>query len=248
VKSAKHCVEHKKDNEIDLTNRKRLCRVPNCDKRATYGKKRYQGEHCASHKEVNEFDINSIRCEGCGLFTVSKRPYLCEYCKPESAKRKKTKEMLVVKFFQEQEMKFIHNKSVGASCGSYRPDLLFDAGTHFVVVEVDENQHKNIASNDRYGNICERVRENNIFIALGLPTVFIRYNPDACRIDGTLIRVVTTKRLEKLLERVKYHMNTVPEEHMVAEFLFYDDYEKRTSEYKSVDATKLAEFQQQLGL
>ena len=41
-----------------------------------------------------------------------------------------------------------------------------------MVLECDENAHES------YNFECERIRENNICIDLGLPTVFLRYNPD----------------------------------------------------------------------
>jgi hypothetical protein len=39
-------------------------------------------------------------------------------------------------------------------------------------LEIDEHAHSS------YDKDCERIRENNISIQLGLPTIFIRYNPD----------------------------------------------------------------------
>ena len=246
IKKAKHCFEHKKDDEKCITNKK--CEYHNCDKRPIYGVKGQPPKHCSAHKNENEIDLNSIRCKDCKLFTVSVKPYKCSYCKDDSDKRKKTKEMKVIEYFKEQKMDFIHNKSVGSECGSYRPDLLFDAGTHFVVVEIDEEQHKLITYNNRYGNICERVRENNIFISLGLPTVFIRYNPDSYKIDGKKIKIYFKQRLSILNDRVNYYLKNIPEKHISAEFLFYDDYEKKTEEYQSIDVEKLIEFQKELGI
>ena len=56
-------------------------------------------------------------------------------------------------------------------CVRYRPDFVFDAGTHFVVLEVDENQHMS------YNCDCEQHRMINLSQAMGMPTVFVRYNP-----------------------------------------------------------------------
>jgi hypothetical protein len=246
IKKAIHCYEHKKDNEKCITRSK--CEYHKCDKRPIYGVKGQPPKHCSAHKNENEIDLNSIRCKDCGLFTVGKKPYKCSYCKDDSDKRKKTKEMKVVDYFKEQKMDFIHNKSVGAECGSYRPDLLFDTGTHFVVVEIDEEQHKSVTDNSRYGNICERVRENNIFIALGLPTVFIRYNPDSYKIDGKTIKMYSKQRLSILQNKVNYHLKNIPEKHISAEFLFYDDYDKKTEEYQSINVKQLIEFQRELGV
>jgi hypothetical protein len=59
----------------------------------------------------------------------------------------------------------------------YRPDFLFDCITHYLILEVDENQHK------LYEWFCEQIRMLNLCQALGSSrggkrTVFLRYNPD----------------------------------------------------------------------
>jgi hypothetical protein len=61
---------------------------------------------------------------------------------------------------------------MNSTCQTYYPDFLKDCGTFFLIIECDENAHSS------YPASCERIRENNIVFALGLPCVFIRYNPD----------------------------------------------------------------------
>ena len=168
------------------------------------------------HAEAGESDVNNRKCVSCNLFIVARSPWLCSYCNPSS--KKTTKEKTVVDFFHEQKMEFVHNKSIGVVCGNYRPDLLFDAITHFLVVEIDEDQHSSMTQDDRYGNICERIRENNIYIALGLPTVFLRYNPDSFKIEGKPLRLKKETRLRILLDRVQYHFSHVPEKPITVEF------------------------------
>jgi hypothetical protein len=107
--------------------------------------------------------------------------------------------MKVVSFLQNNNIKFIHNKSIGFECGNYRPDILIDCNTHFIVVEVDEHQH------DSYDSNCEMARMNNIYISLGLPVVFLRYNPDAFYYNEDIVKVKTTNRLNYLYERIKYY-------------------------------------------
>jgi hypothetical protein len=71
-------------------------------------------------------------------------------------------------------------REVGLNCdflrevldGGFRPDFVFNPPTHFVVVEVDDNQHKG------YSAEAERARMVAIGRRLGKPTVFVRYNPD----------------------------------------------------------------------
>lgn len=51
-----------------------------------------------------------------------------------------------------------------------KPDIVYDCGTHYVVVSCDEHSHPNYT--------CEHGRMHNVTQALGLPTYWIRYNPD----------------------------------------------------------------------
>jgi hypothetical protein len=112
----------------------------------------------------------------------------------------------------------IHDKPVGGECGKYRPDFLYDATTHFVVVEVDEDQHRS------YDPECERIRMINIVEAVGMRCVFVRYNPDTFKIDGKTIRVHEKKRHDLLLKTVRECV-TSPDANIV--YLYYDDAEVR---------------------
>lgn len=61
---------------------------------------------------------------------------------------------------------------------STAPDFLYNQPTHFIDLEVDENQHKTKPYE------CDRARMVEISQALGLKTIFIRYNPDPFVTDG----------------------------------------------------------------
>jgi hypothetical protein len=114
-------------------------------------------------------------CVSCRLFKVNnKTNYLCSYCNLQKPVRQKTKEIKLKKWIDENYKDFIYNKKVNmnSTCQTYYPDFLKDCGTFFLIIECDENAHKD------YPTECERIRENNIVFALGLPCVFIRYNPD----------------------------------------------------------------------
>ena len=63
----------------------------------------------------------------------------------------------------------LHSYAVTVAC---KLRSLIDCNTHFIVVEIDEGQHK------QYTKECEFSRMSNIYLANGLPTLFIRFNPD----------------------------------------------------------------------
>jgi hypothetical protein len=86
----------------------------------------------------------------------------------------------------------------------YRPDIVIDGGTHFVVVEVDEHQHKNYTEN-------RDARMLSIQKALSLPTTFVRFNPDEYR-TGDDSREANIQEREILLVSWvnKIHRNEEP--------------------------------------
>jgi hypothetical protein len=180
-------------------------------------------------------DVINQKCKSCNLFIVNKKPHLCEYCKPSSSLRQKTKEMMVVNYLEEEGYKFIHNKSVGFVCGNYRPDIKIDIGTHFVIVEIDEGQHS------QHNEHCEVVRMYNIMQAEGLKCVFLRYNPDVFRKDKRALKVHNMTRLKTLVHTIDKYMKEPPDEDMTVFRLFYNNPEGEyvqqydiTSKYKEL--------------
>ncbi len=158
-------------------------------------KAEYNKEYYKRKKELEP------KCTSCNLFNIKNTDILlCNYCDP-NGKIQDTKEIKVVKFLETNNIKFTHNKSIGFECGNYRPDILIDCNTHFIVVEVDENQHEN------YNKNCEMARMNNIYVALGLPVIFLRYNPDLYYLNNKLKKTKDDERLNLLFERIRYYEN-----------------------------------------
>ncbi len=145
-------------------------------------------------------DIN-IKCNKHGIFTTTPLAHLnkkgcpkcdlcpscqlwltygdiCGYCNPETRIKQyiKTKEYAVVEFLRTNlpNTNFIHNKSIGSECtgGHLFPDILFDCGYYYIIVEVDEHKHRGA------DYACDKKRMYEIIAKLGLPCIFIRYNPD----------------------------------------------------------------------
>jgi len=166
-------------------------------------------------------NVVSRRCEGCGLFQVKKE--LCIYCREDSPAYQKTREKAVYDLLQStQDLRnFIHNKSVGFVCGNFRPDFLYDLGTHRIIVECDEGQHRG------YEPECERIRMLNILNADLTPCVFIRYNPDAFKIGDKTRRISKDKRQAILLETIREHLRPPDSESIDVIYLFYDGAEIR---------------------
>jgi len=173
--------------------------------------------YCAGCQLEGMIDIRNPKCKSCGVFVVPLKPHLCIYCKPKSSLREKTKEMKVVSYLEENEIKFVHNKSVGFVCGNYRPDVKIDCLTHLVIVEIDENQHS------QYEQSCEISRMLNIHQAEGLKCIFLRYNPDIFRCKGKAVKVHNNTRLKTLLKEIKKNMIKIPEDEISVYRLYYNN-------------------------
>ena len=132
-------------------------------------------------------------CPSCQLWLTKGK--LCQWCQPKSQNKlyQKTKEMDVVRFLKANlpDKEFIHNKSVSSDCtGTHLfPDVLFDCNFYYLIVEIDEHKHRGA------GYECDEKRMYDIIAKLGLPCIFVRYNPD-------------DKKSEKgaLLDRVNYYL------------------------------------------
>jgi hypothetical protein len=91
-------------------------------------------------------------------------------------------------------------------------------GSHVVICEIDENQHK------QYDRTCETVRMSRIVYGLGIPTVFIRYNPHGYQTDDKKYDPVFKVRMNILEGVISKWIVTVPTEFLTTEYLYYDNY------------------------
>jgi hypothetical protein len=186
----------------------RRCQEPGCSKIArTDGTRR-----CVMHG-------GGYRCAGCKLFCVQSKLGLCSYC--DTNRPRQTKEQRVVDFLGRNIAQPIssHDKQIGGNlCLRERPDILYLRPDFALVVEVDENQH------EQYDAMCEETRMHNLVSTLAMPTIFVRYNPDAFHLNGTVQRVNEADRLELLRKRVSAALSSPrPEVPLTAEYLFYDE-------------------------
>ena len=191
--------------------------------------------HCEKHCTKDEIKFFTSTCGSCGLDDVIvDGNNLCEVCDPDVfQKYKKRKQEEVLKLFQANGLgDFIgYDKSIESiykeGCDlKTRPDFLWDCGTHFLVVEVDENKHTSYE--------CDVPRMINISQALGLPTFFIRYNPDNFKINNRISKInnkdlVNFTKYYKNITELKYYCSYIQ--------LFFDDYKK-----DKVEIMKLLDF------
>jgi len=125
----------------------------------------------------------------------------------------------------------IFDKQTGG-CSKRRPDCYIDKFTHIVIIECDENQHRDTN--------CENKRTMELFQDFGnRPVVFIRFNPDSYIKDNKKINssfkmhktldvpVIREPkewklRLDLLKETINKFLNRIPEKEVTNDYLFYD--------------------------
>lgn len=169
-----------------------------------------------------------LLCPSCKIFRT--RGKLCSYCLPIEENKlykrvyKKSKEYAVVNYLKEKlpDYNFIHNKSIGSHCtegekentnGHLFPDIRFDCGHYNLIVEIDEHKHKGANYE------CDNQRMYDIIAKLGLPTIFIRYNPDGKESNK---EILLNKIIEYLDLDIDDNNNIWDKYGFKAEYLFYD--------------------------
>ena len=152
-------------------------------------------------------------CKKCKLFSVDKRVnYLCSYCNPDKPTRQKTKEIELKTFLEKNNYNFEYNKHCIYINLSYFPDFQIKYDNFYIIIECDEYAHNN------YDKKCEKIRENNICIALNLPCVFIRFNPD----NKKFRKKINIKNKYKILKSyINYYINKKNINENITEYLFY---------------------------
>ena len=145
--------------------------------------------------------------------------------------------------FKDVDITLTFDKRVDGGCSLRRPDIFIDCITHSIVVECDENQHKNYE--------CENKRTMELFRDLGnRPLVLIRFNPDgyirknkerekSCfkplvEVEDInrkrfydVIKEEWNRRIENLIPKVKEYieLGTFPSKEITIIQLFYDNYD-----------------------
>ncbi len=126
---------------------------------------------------------------------LKKNNYLCSsYCNPVKTKKQKEKENVVRDLLIKNEITFIQDKAVKNGCLK-RPDFLIKCNKYYLIIEVDEYQHKEYDEED------EKYRMQLIKDALKLPTKFIRYNPDNKNFNWKVKRSMLIEKVNEWIHK-----------------------------------------------
>lgn len=178
-----YCNSHKLDDMIDIKSKR--CKFEDCLTRPNYNYPGKTSLYCSVHKLDGMIDVIHKYCmmEHCNTMVSNLkykgycvRCFMYTYPNEPVSRNYKTKEKHVADYIAGHFGIYTLNfdiKIVGG-CSRRRPDILLDFGDQVIIVEVDENQHK------QYETTCENKRLMQLSQDIDhRPLVFIRFNPDS---------------------------------------------------------------------
>ena len=216
---ASRCANHKLNGMINPSR----SRCETCKNFALFGIRKPQ--RCETHRLGHDVNLVERPCISCGLVNVLDAEGKCNDC--AIGRRGMLAKQNEVMQFLDANMPDLPPNSTDRvplglkDCGDKeRPDRLWETHpTCVVILEVDENQHK------ERNCACEQTRMVNIANSLGAPqTVFVRYNPDAFEGENGWTQL---KRHNELLRWLRYLLETseVPFTGTIGVlYLFFDGY------------------------
>lgn len=157
------CVECKTSGMIKYS--KKSCQQ--CTNPATHGWRTGVQLYCKLHAPENVPDLTEYECIECGKVLPIDSDSKCHIC---SGSKKMRIQEIVKDYLDKNEIKYTsYDQPIGSV--KYRPDFYFNCGSVKIIVEVDENQHKDYKNDkERMIEIHENIKCDGI--------CFVRFNPD----------------------------------------------------------------------
>jgi hypothetical protein len=194
---------------------------------------------CETHALEDEANLVERKCASCNLLYVLDENNQCINCgimtEIQVKKERLVKQSTVKRFLDDSNIKYDFydqgiDSGIGLGCTRERPDFFIDLGTHWMILEVDEFQHRS------YKDICECTRMINIAQTIHRKGVFIRFNPDTFKKDSEVQRVPMNARLEVLknwIDILSIESNLTGVLQFVQ--LYYDEFDKDCTNLVEID-------------
>lgn len=226
---AKYCSKHREKHMINVVSRR--CDASGCEIYASFDISGGSGKYCATHKKDGMINIKSTskkstaeKCISCSLvMNVNKKGY-CIYCNPSARQGPLLlKQNALIEYLDARGLESTYTDSLieNGKYGKERPDRVYKMKDKVVILECDENQHK-----DRE-RMCENIRMMNIAQWFdGTPVYFIRWNPDNYKcIDGSQERIgMRHKRVGDMIEAIQENKMDLPNALASVIYMYYDDW------------------------
>jgi len=179
-----HCVEHSTVNEYSLHKKYPICIFNNCNEMAYYFDNEDPNIYptkCEIHKLLTDIKLVEKQCPNCDdtLYFPENQEFCMDCGQYRELALVKFKETIIYNFLKTNNISFIYNKLITKGKSRYRPDFLITTSYGYIILEVDEHQHK-FGYYDESKEISRMYTiYNDILITKpNAQVLFIRYNPD----------------------------------------------------------------------
>jgi hypothetical protein len=214
---ATRCAQHKEKGMIIKPNAK----CTHCNEQAIWGLHRTP-MRCDIHKNDNDENLAERKCISCGLLFILNSEDKCEYCNPIVFKTAYlAKQNALMNYLDTRGLIGMSTDKIvdTGECGKERPDRIYDFDDKIIILECDENQHKQRTCD------CEQTRMVNIFNSFGgIPVHFIRWNPDNYKCENGEMEPLSNrhKLCADLIEDIRDNHHKIPEALLSVIYLYYD--------------------------
>jgi hypothetical protein len=229
-----HCACHRQVGMLPHPRSK--CKTDDCKEFAFFGYTRQVA--CEKHALSDMYNLVERPCVNCGLLEVLDSSNFCGNCHDFVVKRQHLAKQRDVFHYLEahgQQAEQKDRRIDNGACGNERPDWICHGSNdarHTVVLEIDEDQHKSNQCS------CEIARMINISQSIGMPTLFIRYNPDSFKDhNGKNAKISDMKRKELLLKWIEHCKTLHPTssaDFLRVIYLFYDGFNPNNVSIQSI--------------
>ena len=181
-RTLRSCTGHSSLNYYNLAKLNPVCQVIDCCDTAYFIDSEDPNVypiHCITHHTSTDIELILRLCPNCGdeLYFPSNKKVCMDCGKYREKKLFRFKETIVKHFLTSNNIPFVYDRPVSLNGSKLRPDFLIQSKFGYIVLEVDEHQHKD------YVQVDEIARMNTIQIDIQLikpnsQVLFIRFNPD----------------------------------------------------------------------
>ena len=222
--SPSRCDKHRLPNMFNARKLNPKCFHLKCSSPAYYSPpSQTYPTHCQKHAPSNFINLIEKPCKLCTLsYLIPDNQDFCDDCRDfQNPTIRHAKELRIKTILSSSKISILsHDQVPDNSCSKRKPDFIIDCTHFFIILEVDENQHKSYPCECEVGRMIQLHQDFG-----GTPLVFIRYNPDSYHdhlgklTKGSNQNPKRERRLITLIAKLQRRTEVPP---LSAYYLFYD--------------------------